>query len=70
MVLLFTLYSDGAAKNNVEAHKWSTIMAANGIPILAEMRKVLEMDMTREQIAEARRRAGGWIGAQKNTKTR
>jgi hypothetical protein len=63
--MLYSLYSDGVAKDNVEAHKWATIAAANGIPSLAELRKVLEMEMTREQIAEAQRRASEWMKAHK-----
>jgi hypothetical protein len=61
MFSLYSLYSDGAAKDNVEAYKWATIAAAKGMPSLGELRKMLEMEMTREQIAEAQRRASEWI---------
>lgn len=63
--MLFSLYSDGVGKDNVEAHKWASIAASNGMPALRQMREMLEKDMTREQIAEAQRRASQWIKANK-----
>ena len=63
--MLYSLYSHGAAKDNVEAHKWATIASLRGDPHLGELRKVQEMEMTQEQIAEAHRRASEWIKAHK-----
>lgn len=65
MFSLHSLYSQSASKDNVEAHKWATIAAAKGIPSLAEMHKVLEIEMTQAQIAEAQRRASEWLKAHK-----
>ena len=65
MFSLHSLYSESASKDNIEAHKWATIAAAKGIPSLAEMHKVLEIEMTQAQIAEAQRRASEWLKAHK-----
>ena len=65
MFVLYSLYSHGAAKDNVEAHKWATIASLRGDTHMGELRKVQEMEMTREQIAEAQRRASEWMKAHK-----
>ena len=65
MFMLYSLYSEGVAKDTVEAHKWATITSLRGNPSVGELRKLQEMEMTREQIGEAQRRAVEWLKAHK-----
>lgn len=47
---------DGLPLDLVEAHKWLSLAAAQGLPDAARARDELKRKMTREQIAESRRR--------------
>ena len=62
---LFFLYSDGVGKDNIEARKWAIIADSNSMPGLRQLHEVVEQQMTREQIAEAQRRASQWMKAHK-----
>jgi hypothetical protein len=46
----------GVAPDPIEAYKWLSLAAAQGIPDAAKARDNLKRTMTREQLAEARRR--------------
>lgn len=47
----------------VEAHRWFTLAAAQGIGAAARYRDLVAEGMTRSQIGEAKRRAAAWLGA-------
>lgn len=51
----------GVAKDYVEAHKWLNLAAANCDEIARSARDVAERQMSREQIADAERRASEWL---------
>jgi len=44
---------DGVIKDLVEAHAWFNVAGANGMDDAKNNLKIIEKDMTREQIAEA-----------------
>lgn len=48
---------DGVAQDPVEAYKWFSLAAAQGVEDAVRAREALTSKMTREQIAEGRRRA-------------
>jgi TPR repeat protein len=50
----------GVARNNVEAYKWLVLAEAGGFEDAESDRRNLELIMTREEIAEARRLASQW----------
>jgi uncharacterized protein len=54
----------GVVQDYVEAHKWFNLAGANGIENARKNRDLLEKQMSREQIAEAQRRASDWLKAQ------
>jgi TPR repeat protein len=47
-------------KNSVEAYKWLNLAAASGNKTAAEVRTILEREMTPGQIAEAQRLSAAW----------
>jgi uncharacterized protein len=49
----------------VEAYKWWTLAGENGYADARKSRETVEKLMTREQIAEAQRRASEWVKAHK-----
>ncbi len=51
----------GVTPDSAEAYKWLTLAAANGIAEATEIRDDLKSRMTREQIAEGRRRADAFV---------
>jgi TPR repeat protein len=55
--ILGQMYRDGRGvpKNNVQAYKWFNLVAAQGVDYAAEQRRLIETQMTPEQIAEAQR---------------
>ena len=50
----------GVAQDYVEAHRWFNLAGAVGNKDAAKYRSIVERKMTREQIAEALRRAAEW----------
>jgi hypothetical protein len=64
---LGTLYlmGSGVPQDYVEAHKWFNLAAANDAKGAKEGRLVVEQRMTKEQIAEAQRRASEWVKTHK-----
>jgi len=53
----------GVAQDYVEAHKWWNLADANGEDKARKNLGIVEQKMTREQIAEAQRRASAWVKA-------
>ncbi len=51
------------ADDAVEAHRWFTLAAAQGVGVAARYRDLVAEGMTRSQIDEANRRAAAWPGA-------
>jgi TPR repeat protein len=56
---------DGVAEDFIEAHKWLNLAAAQGDQRARRARDTLAKLMTRQQIAEAQRRAAAWKPANK-----
>lgn len=54
---------DGVPRDPVEAHKWLSLAAAHGLPDAVSARDELKRTMTREQIAESRRRVDAFAKA-------
>ena len=50
----------GVVKDLVEAYRWHTLAAGQGILIVKKHIAVLESSLTPEQIAEGKRRADDW----------
>lgn len=59
------MYSEcrGVEQDYVEELKWYSLAADNGDPDAAKCRDIVEAKMTRQQIAEALRRAKEWLKA-------
>ncbi len=55
----------GVAQDYIEAHKWLNLARANGDTTARKGRETVEQKMTREQIAEAQRRASEWLKTHK-----
>jgi TPR repeat protein len=51
----------GVAQNDVEAHKWWTLAAVSGFEGARQLRAKLEPRMSRDQLADAYRRASDWV---------
>jgi TPR repeat protein len=56
---------EGVAQDYVERHKWRKLAGENGYADARKSRETVEKLMTREQIAEAQRRASEWMKAHK-----
>lgn len=57
------LCASGAGQDDaIEAYRWYTLAAGQGVEAAARHRDALEKAMTPAQIAEAKRRAAEWLG--------
>lgn len=56
---------EGVAQDYVEAHKWWNLAGRSGDRKARDRREMVEQLMTREQIAEAQRRASEWLKTHK-----
>jgi len=52
---------DGVPQDPVEAYKWLRLAAAQGLPDAAQARDELKRSLTRQQVAEAKRRADAFV---------
>lgn len=61
--LLGRMYYDGnsISQDYVEAYKWFSIAAANGVTVAPRYRDGLARSMTPEQIAEGTKRSAEWL---------
>ena len=59
----------GVTQDPAEAYKWLDLAAARGIAEATEIRDELERSMTREQIAEGKRRARAFAPKKPATQT-
>ncbi len=57
----FSTGSHGATCDLIEAHKWFNLAAVAGYEDAAQCRAEVSDDMTAREIAEAQRRARGWL---------
>ena len=58
------IHGRGVPQDYVEAHKWLNLAGAGGDKGAARILSIVDGNMTREQIAEAQRRAAAWKPAQ------
>ncbi len=63
---LFYWDGRGVPQDYVEAHKWLNLAAAQGYDLAVRNRDDLARRMTREQVAEAQRRASEWFDSSRN----
>lgn len=59
--LLYSTGGQGAPTDYVVAHMWLNIASAKGYAAARRLRAELAGDMSRDQIAEAQRRAREWL---------
>jgi uncharacterized protein len=59
--LLYSTGGQGAPTDYVMAHMWLNIASARGSAAARRLRAELAEDMSRDQIAEAQRRAREWL---------
>ena len=63
---VFYLNGEGVPLDYIEAYKWFNLAAADGYEKAAELRDSLPSRMTREQIAEAQRRASEFLAGKRS----
>lgn len=54
----------GVERNNIAAHKWFNIAAAQGCPSARDERAALALEMSRADIVEAQKQARAWSRTQ------
>ncbi len=59
----YSVGSDGADVDYVEAHKWFNLAALNGSELAQESRAEVSEYMSAREIAEAQRHARAWLSA-------
>ena len=62
--VIFSTGGHGVAADLIEAHKWFNLAAAAGHEEAAWCRADVSEEMTAREIAEAQRRARGWLAAE------
>ncbi|MDC8755429.1 hypothetical protein OIK40_12335 [Erythrobacter sp. sf7] len=61
----YSIGSNGAECDLIEAHKWFNLAAARGHDEAANCRADISDDMTAREIAEAQRRARQWLAQER-----
>jgi uncharacterized protein len=59
--IAFSMGSNGASSDLIEAHKWFNLAAVRGHAEAAQCRADISDEMTAREIAEAQRRARQWL---------